>query len=94
MYILQMEHPVADYNGWKKAFDSDPLNRKQSGVKSHRVYRAVENPNHVIIELEFDNLNEAEVMHAALKQMWSRVEGSVMMNPQSRIVETAESIQY
>ena len=25
MYILRIEHPVSDFNGWKKAFDSDPL---------------------------------------------------------------------
>ena len=28
MYILQIEHPVPNYEGWKKAFDSDPVNRK------------------------------------------------------------------
>ncbi len=94
MFILQMEHPVPDYNGWKKAFDSDPLNRKQSGVKSYRICRVKDNPNQVLIELRFNELQQAEAMLAALKQLWNRVVGKVMMNPQSRIIEVAEEMAY
>jgi hypothetical protein len=94
MFILQMEHPVPDYNGWKKAFDSDPLKRQQSGVKSYRIYRELDNFKQVIIELDFDSLGEAEEMHKALKQLWSKVQGTVMMNPQSRILEMTESNKY
>jgi ribose 5-phosphate isomerase len=91
MFILQMEHAVPDFNGWKKAFDSDPLNRKQSGVKSYRIFKVMDNPNYVIIELEFDNLKETQAMHHNLKQLWGRVEGSIMTNPQSRIIEVFEN---
>jgi hypothetical protein len=94
MIILQIEHPVPDFDGWKKAFDSDPLNRKKSGVKSYRILRPIDNSNYVIIELEFDNLKDAEAMHEALKKLWSRVEGKVMMSPQSKIIESVESIEY
>ena len=94
MLILQIEHLVPDFTGWKKTIDSDPLNRKQSGVRSHRIFRTTDNPNYIIIELEFDNLQEAEKMHEGLKQLWPLVEGKVMMNPQSRIIETIESIDY
>jgi len=94
MLILQIEHVVADFDGWKKAFDSDPVNRKQSGVRSYRIFRTIGNPNYIIIELEFDNIQEAEKMHQNLKQLWRKVEGKVVMNPQSRIIETVESIEY
>ena len=94
MLILQIEHPVPDFGGWKKAFDSDPLNRKQSGVKRYRISRAIGNPKYVVIDLEFDNLKDAEGMNEALKKLWGRVEGKVMTNPQSRIIETIESIEY
>jgi ribose 5-phosphate isomerase len=93
MFILQMEHAVPDFNGWKKAFDSDPLNRKQSGVRSYRIFKVIDNLNYVIIELEFDNLKEAQTMHQNLKQLWGRVEGRIMNNPQARIVEVFESKQ-
>ena len=94
MIILQIEHPVPDFDGWKKAFDSDPLNRKKSGVKSYRIFRPIGNSNYVIIELEFDNLKDAEAMHEGLKILWGRVEGKVMMSPQSKIIESVESIEY
>lgn len=30
MVLLQIEHRVPDCNGWKKVFDSDPVDRKQA----------------------------------------------------------------
>jgi hypothetical protein len=33
MYILRIEHPVPDFEGWKTAFDSDPVGREKSGVR-------------------------------------------------------------
>jgi hypothetical protein len=94
MIVLQIEHLVPDFNGWKKAFDSDPVNRKQSGVKRYRIYRQADNPSYVILELEFDNLAEAEAMLASLQKLWNQVEGKVMMSPQARIVEAVESREY
>lgn len=94
MIVLQIEHLVPDFAGWKKAFDNDPVDRKQSGVRAYRIFRTTDNPNYIIIELEFDNVPEAEKMLGNLKKLWSQVEGKVMTNPQSRIIETIESIEY
>ena len=94
MIVLQIEHPVPDFNAWKKAFDSDPMNRKQSGVKSYTIFRQTDNPNYVIIELEFDNLHEAEVMLLALQKLWNQVEGKIITGPKARIIELFESKEY
>ena len=94
MIILQIEHSVADYNSWKKAFDIDPVNRKQSGVKRHRISRQTDNPNYVIIELEFDKLDEAKKLLAALQGIWKQIEGKIITGPKARIIEMVESIQY
>ncbi|HEX8917480.1 MAG TPA: hypothetical protein VF898_03175 [Chloroflexota bacterium] len=91
MPILRIEHPVPDFDGWKKAFDSDPVGRKQSGVRRYQVLRSMDDPNYVMIDLEFDSKQEAEALLAAMRQVWNRVEGQVMWNPQARIVETVES---
>ena len=90
MYILQIEHPVPDFNGWKNAFDNDPIDRKGSGVEHYRIGRKPDDPNYVFIELQFNTLEEAESCHEKLRKLWSRVEGSVMNNPQSRIIEVIE----
>jgi ribosomal protein L35AE/L33A len=94
MYILRIEHPVPDYDGWKKAFDSDPVGRKKSGVRRYQVLRPVDDPNYVMIDLEFDTTGEAEVLLAAMRVVWQRVQGTVMSNPQARIVEAVDTKAY
>jgi hypothetical protein len=94
MIILRIEHKVLNFYGWKKAFDSDPVNRKKSGVKRYRVYRPTDDPDYVIIDLEFDTLNDAQTTLAALHNLWGKVEGTVIVNPQTRILDVVEFIEY
>jgi len=54
MTILRIEHAVRNFDVWKKTFDSDPLGRKKSGVWCYRILRPTDNPNYVMIDLEFD----------------------------------------
>ena len=56
MHILQIEHRVNDFDTWKQAFDSDPVGRQQGGVRRYRVLRPTDDPNHVIVDLEFPRL--------------------------------------
>jgi hypothetical protein len=92
MYVLRIEHGVGDYDTWKKAFASDPLGRKESGVRRHRILRAVDDPDHVMIDLEFERSEDAERMHAGLRDLWRRVD--VMRHPHGRIAEVVESEDY
>jgi len=91
MFTLRIEHAVPNFDGWKKAFDSDPIGRQKSGVRRYRVLRPTDNENFVMIDLEFDTAGEAESALSALRQVWSRVEGKVMMNPQVRIARVVEA---
>ena len=94
MVILRIEHPVPDFDGWKKAFDSDPVGREQSGVRRYQISRPIDDPNYVMIDLEFDTTSQTEALLAAMRGVWGRVEGTIMMNPQARIVEAVESRTY
>ena len=94
MYSLQIEHPVPNFDAWRRAFESDPVNRKQSGVRRYRVLRPIDNPNYAIIDLEFDSLNEAEGLLAAMREVWRGVQGTIMESPRVRIVEVMESKEY
>jgi hypothetical protein len=69
MYILRIEHPVADYDAWKAAFDSDPIGRERSGVRRYRIMRTTDDPSHIMIDLEFDSLGEAEAVKGALGEV-------------------------
>ena len=55
MVILQIEHTVLNYAGWKKAFDDDPIGRQRAGVRYYRILQPIDDPNYVLIELEFDS---------------------------------------
>jgi hypothetical protein len=94
MSILRIEHPVPDYEAWKKAFDSDPVNREESGVRRYTVMRPTDDPNYVLIDLEFDTPGGAEAMLASMRVVWDRVAGTIISNPEARIVETVETKQY
>jgi hypothetical protein len=94
MPILRIEHPVPDFDGWKAAFDSDPVGRKQSGVRRYQILRSIDDPNYVMIDLEFDTVSEAEALLAAMRVVWSGAGRTVMSNPRARIVETVESKEY
>lgn len=94
MPILQIEHAVPNFEGWKKAFESDPVGRQKGGVLRYKILRNVNDPDYVIIDLEFDKLNEAENFLDSLRKLWGRVEGTVMNNPQARIIEVVESKEY
>lgn len=91
MPILRIEHAVPDFDGWKQAFDSDPADRKGSGVRRFEVLRSVDDPNFVMIDLEFDSLDEAEGLLSTMRRIWSGDGQRVMRNPQARIVETVET---
>ncbi len=92
MNILRIEHPIPNFDGWKKAFDSDPIDRKKSGVKRYRIYRPTNDQHFIIIDLEFNNLNDAENALASLRKLWEKVDGKVMTNPQVRILEIVEAV--
>lgn len=94
MYMLRIEHPVPDFDGWKRAFDGDPVGRARSGVRRYQILRSTDDPNHVMIDLEFDTERQAETLLAAMRVVWGQVEGTIMMNPQTRIVEIVETKEY
>ncbi|MEO5947398.1 MAG: hypothetical protein ABIP79_11330 [Chitinophagaceae bacterium] len=93
MITLRIEHKVSDYDGWKKAFDSDPLNRKQSGVKAYRICRPVDDDKFVIIDLEFDNMEQAQATQIALQKMFTMIEGKLIFNGKTQIISITETVE-
>jgi hypothetical protein len=92
MPTLRIEHTTPDFDAWKKTFDDDPLDRKGSGVRSYRILRAADDPNHVMVDLELDSMAEAEALLAALRELWGRVQRAGLIGgPQGRIAEAVET---
>jgi hypothetical protein len=91
MPIVHIQHTAPHFDAWKRAFDSDPMDRKGSGVRRYQIHRSMTEPVFVMIDLELDTVAEAESLLGRLRQMWTGPAGAVMRNPEAWIVETVES---
>lgn len=96
MPTLQLEHAIKDFALWKAAFDRDPIDRRGLGVRRHRVFRPLDDPNYVIVELEFDTTAEAERCGVALRELWSSRQAAPALSgdPRVRIVDAIEDHPY
>ena len=56
---LKLEHAIVEFEIWKRAFERDPVGREQSGVRRYRVFRPVDDPHSVMLDLDFDGPKEA-----------------------------------
>jgi len=91
MPILRIQHSVPNFEGWKQAFDSDPMDRKGSGVRRYHVYRGVADRGFAVVDLEIDTLDHANALLERLRQLWAGPGGAVMRDPAAWIVEHVES---
>ncbi len=58
---------VGDYDTWRQMFDQDRPQAREKATEK-RVFRGVDDPNHVFIFLEFDSLDDAnESRHRLLE---------------------------
>ena len=90
MPVVRIEHSVPSFDKWKAAFDRDPADRKGSGVRRYKILRLQNEPNYVMIDLEFDNTAEAEAFVKKMQRIWEGPAKGVMLNPRARIADFVE----
>lgn len=91
MTILRIEHSVPDFDKWRQVFDSDPADRKGSGVRRYQVLRSQDDPNYVMIDLEFVDRGEAEAFLQTMQRIWEGPGKAVMQNSLARICDRVEA---
>jgi hypothetical protein len=57
-----IEYRVEDDVGWRAIFDQDPVGREQHGVTRHWIYQDSEDPNPIMLSLEFSSAEEAKTL--------------------------------
>jgi quinol monooxygenase YgiN len=94
--LVQLEHPVRDFATWKAAFDSDPVRREASGVRRYQIFRPIDDPNYIAVDLEFDDRAAAEAFKVALETLWRSPQAAPALGgtPRVRIVDIVEGRQY
>lgn len=91
MAILLVEHEVQDFARWKGLFDEDPAGRQEHGVTRYWVYRGADDPNYVVISLEFSSTEEARAfLESRLREVWKRAG----IEAQARVLEEVEAHRY
>lgn len=94
MATLHIEHAISDFDIWRGAFERFEQYRTRAGVRAQRVQRPVDDPNYVVIDLDFDTVGGAEKFRDFLTTtVWSSRDASPALagTPQTRILETALS---
>jgi hypothetical protein len=76
MTTLRIEHAITDYQLWKKAFDGFAEARAQAGVRSIAIRLPVDDPQYLMLDLEFDSPEPAQTFadflrhHQRLHPAW------------------------
>lgn len=91
MATLHIEHAIADFELWSTAFDRFADFRTNAGVRAQRVQQPVDDPQYVVVDLDFDTAGEAEEFLTFLQEnVWSSRENSPALvgSPQTKILES------
>ena len=96
MPVVQIEHKVRDFEMWKAAFDRDPVHREASGMRRYQIFRPVDDPAFVAVDMDFDDQGKAEAFKQALETLWQSPQAQAALGgqPRARIVDIAESRTY
>ena len=88
--ILHIEHPVRDFDAWKRVFDGFHDFRVEHDVRSLRVGRRIDDESLVTIDLVFDSADAAGTFHRALKErVWSRPQATdLLTGAPSAVIQT------
>ena len=89
---LHIEHAISDFDQWLTAFHRFTDARTQAGVRAHRIQRPVDDHNYVVINLDFDTVDDAQRFLGFLQtRVWSSAESAPALvgAPQTRILQSA-----
>lgn len=60
MPTLHIEHAITDFSTWLAAFDRFADARRSGGARAEVVHQPVGDPNYVVVDVDFDTVDEAK----------------------------------
>jgi len=90
---VHIEHPVQNFAGWKAVFDQFGEMRTEHHVRRYDISTAVDDPNFVMIRLDFDSHVDAEAFVVTMRGVWAAPLAATVLGgtPSARITETVEA---
>jgi quinol monooxygenase YgiN len=92
--ILVVHHRVRDFDAWKPVFDAHEPVRRDHGAQRHWVYRTADDPNDVVVALDFSSQEQASAFleDPSLREAMRRA--GVDGKPQIHFREPVETVEY
>ena len=94
MPILVIHHHVRDYREWKVVFDGHEEARRAYGASGHRVYNNPDDPNSVVVHVDFPTRAQADAFLADLDLSETIARGGVEGAAHTRLLDEIEQLSY
>ncbi len=92
MPTLHIEHAITDFTTWLAAFSRFADARRNAGVRDERVQHPAGDPHYVIVDLDFDTVDEATAFLQFLETVvWSNAANAPALagSPRALVLERA-----
>lgn len=92
MATLHIQHPITDFETWTTAFNRFGEVRRNAGVQAQRIQRPVDNDKYVVIDLDFETVDQAQTFLGFLRsRIWSNAVNSPGLagTPDALVLEAA-----
>lgn len=93
MPVLHIEHEISELAVWLDAFKKFAPSREAAGVTRTEVYQPSDDPNYVVINLSFENVDAATKFRESLiNQIWASPNSAAALvgPPTARVLEEVE----
>ena len=94
MVTLHIEHPISDLKSWLAAFARFAEARQKAGVRAHRVYQPIDDDKYIVLDLDFDAVDDAVRFKKFLESnVWSSRDASPGLSgiPQARLQQSVST---
>jgi hypothetical protein len=92
---LHIEHPISDLPTWLRAFEGFADARRGAGVVRERISRPVDDPQVIVIDLEFDTVQQASAFLEFLRtRVWISRQHSPALagEPRTQILDSLDTL--
>jgi len=89
MPTVHIEHPITDFATWKAAFERAAPIRAEYRVRAFAVFRPVDDPAYVVVQLELETVDDANAFIGRLRQLWTNRDATPALRgtPQVRVLD-------
>jgi uncharacterized protein (DUF1330 family) len=93
--IIHVQHQVRDFASWKPVFEEQGgLVRIRHGATGHRLYQSLDDPNEVVVSVEFPSEERARGFLADPALMEEMEQAGVQGQPTVVVCEEVEAVSY